>query len=237
MNCSVCCEHHNVSTSFFSVFPAGAGVILWNKFQASTELSFPRRCGGDPQITRFTKRKYMFSPQVRGWSWWRVYHLCALRVFPAGAGVIPVSLRLSLFTGCFPRRCGGDPIDSKKAELEELFSPQVRGWSHLRVILTLCGAVSPQVRGWSCGACFFNYQWSVFPAGAGVILALKCRKASIHSFPRRCGGDPPTDEIYVIDRASSRNNRGEPCLWHSHKSIRFFQKIRLLFQDISEWCN
>ena len=28
MNCSVCYEHHNVSTSFFSVFPAGAGVLL-----------------------------------------------------------------------------------------------------------------------------------------------------------------------------------------------------------------
>ena len=75
------------------------------------------------------------------------------------------------------------------------------------------------------------------PQVRGVILGGGAKKIASASFPRRCGGDPPTDEIYVIDRASSRNNRGEPCLWHSHKSIRFFQKMRLLFQDISEWCN
>ena len=154
---------------------------------------------------------------MRGWSQFLCVCLCLLVVFPAGAGVILVPQKPGRAVWGFPRRCGGDPIDSKKAELEELFSPQVRGWSHLRVILTLCGAV--------------------FPAGAGVIPLIHAVQGENGCFPRRCGGDPPTDEIYVIDRASSRNNRGEPCLWHSHKSIRFFQKIRLLFQDISEWCN
>ena len=45
---------------------------------------------------------------------------------------------------------------------------------------------------------------------------------SQRGFPRRCGGDPPTDEIYVIDRAISPYNGGAPCLWHSQKSMRLF---------------
>ena len=154
---------------------------------------------------------------MRGWSWLVSLADARQTVFPAGAGVILSALLESDLVGSFPRRCGGDPRRLKSEETRRTFSPQVRGWSH--------------------PASTNRHEFQVFPAGAGVILALKCRKASIHSFPRRCGGDPPTDEIYVIDRASSRNNRGEPCLWHSHKSIRFFQKMRLLFQDISEWCN
>ena len=200
-----------------AVFPAGAGVILFFFKSDISTLSFPRRCGGDPSFFAFVSVYWLFSPQVRGWSWFLKNLDVRYGVFPAGAGVIPSIQWNRLCRTGFPRRCGGDPIDSKKAELEELFSPQVRGWSHLRVILTLCGAV--------------------FPAGAGVIPLIHAVQGENGCFPRRCGGDPPTDEIYVIDRASSRNNRGEPCLWHSHKSIRFFQKIRLLFQDISEWCN
>ena len=66
MNCSVCCEHHNVSTSFFSVFPAGAGVIPFVRESAGENDSFPRRCGGDPKIDYIDELVSVFSPQVRG---------------------------------------------------------------------------------------------------------------------------------------------------------------------------
>ena len=49
MNCSVCYEHYSVSTSFFSVFPAGAGVILDAAVKKAEDAGFPRRCGGDPE--------------------------------------------------------------------------------------------------------------------------------------------------------------------------------------------
>lgn len=62
----------------------------------------------------------------------------------------------------------------------------------------------------------------VFPAGAGVLLAWAEDIRKEFGFPRRCGGDPPTDEIYVIDRAISPYNGGDPCLWHSQKSMRLF---------------
>ena len=66
MNCSVCCEHHNVSTSFFSVFPAGAGVIPVDEATELMEVCFPRRCGGDPIPIDKAERLVVFSPQVRG---------------------------------------------------------------------------------------------------------------------------------------------------------------------------
>ena len=107
MNCSVCYEHHNVSTSFFSVFPAGAGVILNEAEEQLKKESFPRRCGGDPQI--------LF---IIIWS---------IQVFPAGAGVIPPSQEPNCVGKCFPRRCGGDPHVKMPAHNPGLFSPQVRG--------------------------------------------------------------------------------------------------------------
>ena len=66
MNCSVCCEHHNVSTSFFSVFPAGAGVIRQKEVKEQLEAGFPRRCGGDPEKGQGQDGYAGFSPQVRG---------------------------------------------------------------------------------------------------------------------------------------------------------------------------
>ena len=66
MNCSVCCEHHNVSTSFFSVFPAGAGVIHDGGVVDLRGVGFPRRCGGDPGAIDGINGIIGFSPQVRG---------------------------------------------------------------------------------------------------------------------------------------------------------------------------
>ena len=66
MNCSVCYEHYSVSTSFFSVFPAGAGVIPGRREPDVFKISFPRRCGGDPGKPLFSEPIEAFSPQVRG---------------------------------------------------------------------------------------------------------------------------------------------------------------------------
>ena len=48
------------------VFPAGAGVIPVEIAANEGESSFPRRCGGDPEIMRPQFVEVMFSPQVRG---------------------------------------------------------------------------------------------------------------------------------------------------------------------------
>ena len=107
MNCSVCYEHYSVSTSFFSVFPAGAGVIPHGSVHNKSKICFPRRCGGDPYTVHIVGYRSL--------------------VFPAGAGVI-LLMALGLFRLLgFPRRCGGDPEKAFKKEVRKWFSPQVRG--------------------------------------------------------------------------------------------------------------
>ena len=135
-----------------NVFPAGAGVIPFLFLFLEEVLSFPRRCGGDPHLSNSHWLFVMFSPQVRGWSSdCNISYRWAL-VFPAGAGVILWKWNnCSSFSG-FPRRCGGDPLMFLFSLYQQLFSPQVRGWSQLHRAIRVPSYV--------------------FPAGAGVILDL-----------------------------------------------------------------
>ena len=79
----------------------------------------------------------------------------------------------------------------------------------------------------NCSVCYEHHNvstsfFSVFPAGAGMIPSRVCPLDKGRSFPRKCGGDPPTDEIYVIDQVISPYIGGAPCLCHSQKSMRLF---------------
>ena len=50
-----------------------------------------------------------------------------MKVFPAGAGVIPFAESIDYCAKGFPRRCGGDPNEDSFSVLRKEFSPQVRG--------------------------------------------------------------------------------------------------------------
>ena len=50
----------------FSLFPACAGVILLAHFISKRLNSFPRMCGGDPNMERLPLDGADFSPHVRG---------------------------------------------------------------------------------------------------------------------------------------------------------------------------
>ena len=49
------------------------------------------------------------------------------KVFPAPAGVILAQQLYSNQIASFPRTCGGDPISVFRRELQEKFSPHLRG--------------------------------------------------------------------------------------------------------------
>ena len=91
----------------FSLFPAHAGVILYNEWFRDENLAFPRTCGGDPMCA------YIFQ---------NVYKL-----FPAHAGVILYPDICVLDTFAFPRTCGGDPCRHTAVVVEASFSPHMRG--------------------------------------------------------------------------------------------------------------
>ena len=50
-----------------------------------------------------------------------------MQLFPACAGVIPMSSSLFNSMGPFPRMRGGDPEHIRKLKREETFSPHARG--------------------------------------------------------------------------------------------------------------
>ena len=51
---------------FFSLFPAYAGVILYMKYKGKEVASFPRVCGGDPELSCGQLVEKYFSPRMRG---------------------------------------------------------------------------------------------------------------------------------------------------------------------------
>ena len=88
------------------VFPAGAGVIPKLVDYPAEPVSFPRRCGGDPICKPKLVYRWMFSPQVRGWSYPTLDIKKDGTVFPAGAGVIRRPTRFTSSTVQFPRITG-----------------------------------------------------------------------------------------------------------------------------------
>ena len=91
----------------FSLFPAYAGVIPTHGANHPVTGTFPRICGGDPQVD--TRR------QVH------------ILLFPAYAGVIPPEYNAKIGGVTFPRICGGDPHIGQFRKRQDCFSPHMRG--------------------------------------------------------------------------------------------------------------
>ncbi len=118
----------------------------------STATCVPRRCGGVPHQGLCERCHSMCSPQVRGCSRQVTFSPTRQYVFPAGAGVFPTSRSGLAIISCVPRRCGGVPTALKLTGPTKRCSPQVRGCSYKAHNIIL--------------------NSMVFPAGAGVFLAV-----------------------------------------------------------------
>ena len=93
-----------------------------------------------------------------------------LWVFPAHAGVIPVSIVIQPNSICFSRTRGGDPGGYYGGYYWRQFFPHTRGWS------------------WENGIPVAMVN--VFPAHAGVIPHAESVRDILNSFSRTRGGDP-----------------------------------------------
>ena len=181
---------YNRLVFFQQLFPAHAGVIPTPLKTESTPKTFPRTCGGDPNLRAYLKTmipfprtcggdpmcsstldlKCSFSPHMRGWSWLLTMWQAWYPLFPAHAGVILWRWRRSRIWSAFPHTCGGDPEEIDQEFGDICFSPHMRGWSRVFDIII--------------SSCY------LFPAHAGVILILILIVLIYHPFPRTCGGDP-----------------------------------------------
>ena len=89
--------------------------------------TFPRTRGGDPRVTAANERQKNFSPHTRGRSRPQSHGLPFASLFPAHAGVIPLTAENQSLKFAFPRTRGGDP--GKQAQIPRYydFSPHTRG--------------------------------------------------------------------------------------------------------------
>ena len=108
------------------------------------------------------------SPRLRGCF---LFLRCQCRtssVFPAPAGVFPVSVFKMLADASLPRACGGVSAMCAAAKRAATSSPRLRGCFH-----RLCALV---------------VQLQVFPAPAGVFPACSLHQGLRSRLPRACGG-------------------------------------------------
>ena len=111
------------------VFPAYAGMFRSSRLAQHYVRRFPRIRGDVPQPAAVTALQIQFSPLARGCSARNPNPRRRHPVFPACAGMFPLSLPTCQTPGRFPRMRGDVPSAAGTARLEAGFSPHARGYS------------------------------------------------------------------------------------------------------------
>ena len=133
-------------------------------------FGFSRTRGGDPYELALSNGRKWFFPHTRGWSRRLKANEWTTMVFPAHAGVIPLSTTIVSYGWRFSRTRGGDPSRISFKVSGDRFFPHTRGWSRIfKNQATYAG---------------------VFPAHAGVILRRLQKDYALPCFSRTRGGDP-----------------------------------------------
>ncbi len=152
------------------VFPAHAGVVPPGNQRLKESQCVPRACGGGPSGVDPTEVARRCSPRMRGWSPNPYANNPSEYVFPAHAGVVPLSgVREGMWAGV-PRACGGGPA--------------MASWRQPRY------RCSPRMRGWSLPPRSHCLPLAVFPAHAGVVPPHPDTRRKDRGVPRACGGGP-----------------------------------------------
>ena len=112
-----------------NVFPAHAGVIPQMLRTTMWHFGFSRTRGGDPTISWIVLISGEFFPHTRGWSRETPVPCGPSSVFPAHAGVIPMTRQNRQRLHRFSRTRGGDPGSKAKTLWRLRFFPHTRGWS------------------------------------------------------------------------------------------------------------
>ena len=151
-----------------TVFPAQAGVFPQHLFSKVPATGLPRASGGVSRSASRGGEAPGSSPRKRGCFRVKGRPVVKVEVFPAQAGVFPISwLNQPLSLG-LPRASGGVSFISRNSVRTKVSSPRKRGCFHARSRL--------------------NRRNSVFPAQAGVFPEQKLCTASNWGLPRASGG-------------------------------------------------
>ena len=111
------------------VFPAYAGMFLNAQPQLAREVGFPRIRGDVPSQSSSQSQECTFSPHTRGCSVRALAKRARGDVFPAYAGMFPVSTAAFHARNGFPRIRGDVPMTIIIPHFHAGFSPHTRGCS------------------------------------------------------------------------------------------------------------
>ena len=100
-------QRYTADIKVFGYSPRMRGGVPWMTRRSRYTASIPRACGGGPRQMQCSVKAMAYSPRMRGWSQsWR--HFAANRnVFPAPAGVFPVTGIKRTMLRDRPRASGG----------------------------------------------------------------------------------------------------------------------------------
>ena len=166
-----CSSFEKCVTPSNKVFPACAGMFLRVIHRILHPIRFPRVRGDVPGVWVGAKHRKQFSPRARGCSG-RVQALVVTNdVFPACAGMFLCSSHHLSVSVRFPRVRGDVPIIITQPMSVRRFSPRARG----------CSCPNDET----------DPPPDVFPACAGMFLAMVYANFRLIRFPR-VRGDVPT---------------------------------------------
>ena len=175
------------------VFPAYAGMFLFQTILRCCRHCFPRIRGDVPYLGMLVQVLVSFSPHTRGCSGDSIQLTAGFIVFPAYAGMFLIENSHRVFDKRFPRIRGDVPGGGFTKVQPSLFSPHTRGCSL---------AINQQ-----------KLMAPVFPAYAGMFRSLPSAQAPWESFPRIRGDVPPFDAVCLSAPMFSPHTRG--CSHHS----------------------
>ena len=169
-------------------FPAHAGMDLRRGGRKMPVGGFPRPRGDGPDSDTGPSPRAWVSPPTRGWTGLGLRQRCAVRGFPAHAGMDPMLMTRAMRSAGFPRPRGDGPTLSSYRRYRAVVSPPTRGWTrrhgkqrsytdgfpaHAGMDLEPAAQdastrrVSPPTRGWTYMRLTAILRFYGFPAHAG----------------------------------------------------------------------
>ncbi len=109
------------------IFPAPAGVFLCFITPYILHYDLPRTRGGVSRFLRVATKRGLSSPHPRGCFWGHLLCQFIARIFPAPAGVFPLSSSASLQVRHLPRTRGGVSGHALQSPAGKSSSPHPRG--------------------------------------------------------------------------------------------------------------
>ncbi len=171
-----------------TVFPARAGMDLTSAGDSVKLTGVPRASGDGPKVDSSGNKVDPCSPRERGWTWVQQPALSPAAVFPARAGMDPLTRTRPRLLSGVPRASGDGPTCGVGASAD-----------------TRC---SPRERGWTCKWLMKSSSVLVFPARAGMDLRIGGRYRVACCVPRASGDGPAPLGMVRGDGECSPRERG-----------------------------